>query len=735
MIDEYEMLEDLEAIDDRPLSNDKEVMAEATGPDNTFTRSSVLQGKLRLYIDTQFEKEEADNRKALSMPIVDLIKEGMAVYVDGMTAVDLADSVEGDTGDVTTVAKISLESPLNTEQRSTLRTKNNLGSRISAKDWVSIFAEGGPKNVQRTRVVFGQVRFTTRNELTVEFENTNSRKLLEIAQIPIFFLVKFSNMASKERCQSLYDRFASYIEPDYRRTQSPLFKAIVKYIEIGKFDPPYAALPLTSLFSTSPLPSFVRLNTSQRKAVTQAYTCNMFSIIHGPPGTGKSECMSVLMEAMGREGKRVLVCAEANSPVDNLLSKFAKTSIFEQMDTNWCVLRLGDKLRVNKDFARLLLKKRMATAVNQHTRAMDAMRYGGDPGANQIGDLAFANKNEIKEMILDKSRFVFSTQCSIFNDFCVRTYIEKKFDYAIIDEASQSFSGQTLMAITMSKRVIFAGDHKQLPPCIIDRQQEKQLGVSLFEMLLKRIEDSPLKSSAYSMLDVQYRMNDALISVSNKLYYNNRVKSDPSVSNILLNGYAEGHSELLSKSCPVFWVDHKCLESKLNFKDTVNEGEAKIVVELLEELQGRLHVRPADIGIIVSLKAQTHLIVDKLNKHPILSAYMGNDENKFTVATVDSFQGLEKQVIIYAAVRSNSRGEIGFLTDEKRFNVASTRAKRMFILVGNSQCLMGSMKTGPYKEMYNHAQKVGKIISYPFTSPNPNQFTNIPMRSTNPFDD
>ena len=696
-----------------------DVKTETLGVDDDLTKSNKLHGMLETYIETQFKEEEAENYRARSSPISDLIKDGIAIYVDGMTAQDLVDTAEGDSGDVTATATVRLASAMNMQARSKLfmsMTKGP-GSKILTKDGVAIFKEGGSNDRMRTQVCTGQVKFTNKESVVIEFEFAKSSVLKEMSTTPGYYIIKYNNLVTKHRCMMLSKKFDGFLTPEYTKTKSPLFKAIVKYIETGNYDPPYSACDLPEQLSTSPLPSFARLNASQQQAVKQAYTCDMFSIIHGPPGTGKSECMAVLMEAMALQGKRVLVCAESNNPVDNLLTKFSSTEAFRQLDQNRKILRLGDKLRVSKDWLRLLLKRRLSNLIRNNKELLNTKYKDAADNINEIenrqGDDSFTSRDVLKAYLLMNNQFVFSTQCSIFDKVCFEAFLVKKFDYAIVDEASQSFSGQTLMAIAVSKRVIFAGDHKQLPPCIIDRDQP-QLSESLFEMIMKNLEKSELKDSLYSMLNVQYRMNHELMQVSNKRFYDGKVTSDAKVADILLSDIAAGQSPILPSKTPLVWIDHRCIEEKPSKKDTINTGEADLVVKLIEDLQRKMHVRAADIGVIVSLKAQTRLIIDRLTKHPFLSAYVSNEGNSLTVATVDSFQGLEKEVIIYASVRSNAQGKIGFLQDERRFNVACTRAKRMLIFVGNSDCLIGPCPEGHFQAMFAAAMSIGKVIKYPF---------------------
>ena len=703
---------------DRDEKSD-DMKSDGDSSDGEFEGSVKLHGMLETYINTQFEREELENEMIEDSHILNLIAEGLAVCVDDISAEDIVDDAEGDDGDITAIATIRTTSDCNRKTKSIAKMKKYPGFRISAKDGVAIFKDNTKNNIRKL-VTSGQVKYVTKDTIVAEFELANANTLEKYADEPGHYLIKYNNMITQKRCLSLSDKFDCFLFSSSTTKKSHLFRSIVELVETGKYSSSYKANLIPEEFSNMPLESYKRLNDTQKQAVKQAYTCEMFSLIHGPPGTGKSECMAVLMEAMALQGKRVLVCAESNNPVDNLLAKFSETSVFEDLDVKWRVLRLGHKMRVNKRYVRLLLKRKLGVAIKVQSKAMEKSKKHGKKGSDryrailpELGDITHMRRDELKIKILKKAQFVFSTQSSVFSDECLEVFLEKKFDYAIVDEASQSFSGQTLMAIAVSKRVIFAGDHKQLPPCIIDRDQP-QLSESLFEMILKVLDKSKLKADLYTMLDVQIRMNRELISVSNKRYYDGKLSSHSKVAKILLSDITKGKSNMISTKYPLLWYDHGFYEEEANYNGIINTGEADIVIKLLEHLHRKLHVPPRDVGVIVSLKAQSLLIMNMLEKNTTLKAYVGKEDDSFTVATVDSFQGLEKEVIIYASVRSNAQGKIGFLQDERRFNVAVTRAKRMLIIVGNSECLIGNRADGPFADIYGHAMKAGLVYEHQY---------------------
>lgn len=222
---------------------------------------------LETYIETQFKQEESENYRARSSPILDLIKDGIAIYVDGMTAQDLVDTAEGDSGDVTATATVRLASAMNMQARSKLfmTMLKGPGFKISTKDGVAIFKEGGSNDKMRTQVCTGQVKFTNKESVVIEFEFANSSVLKEMSTTPGYYIIKYNNLVTKHRCAMLSKKFDGFLTPEYTKSDSPLFKAIIKYIETGSYDPPYDACDLPEQLSSSPLPSFARLK--DRKSV------------------------------------------------------------------------------------------------------------------------------------------------------------------------------------------------------------------------------------------------------------------------------------------------------------------------------------------------------------------------------------------------------------------------------------------------------------------------------------
>jgi predicted DNA helicase len=290
-------------------------------------------------------------------------------------------------------------------------------------------------------------------------------------------------------------------------------------------------------------------------------------------------------------------------------------------------------------------------------------------------------ENKMIRDIIETSDVILSTNSSAALESISRT----KFDVAIIDEASQATIPSVLIPIAKAHRFILAGDHKQLPPTIISDKAQK-LEKTLFEELIKIY---PFKSQ---LLDVQYRMNSLLMKFPNAEFYNNNLKSDSSVDDITINDILT----TTEKEDPMLFVDTSSVDEdgERHLKDSksiINEIEAEIAIKLANDYL-KVGLTEDDIGIISPYADQVKIIQEKT---PV------------EVKTVDGFQGREKEIIIISTVRSNENGNIGFLRDLRRLNVAITRAKRKLIIIGN----INTLKTNPtYARLIEFARENNVLI-------------------------
>ncbi len=461
------------------------------------------------------------------------------------------------------------------------------------------------------------------------------------------------------------------------------------------------------------------LNDSQKKAIENALSCENFFLIHGPFGTGKTRTLVELISQETRQGHKVLATAESNAAVDNILERL--------MDNKKLTLtRLGHPQRVSKhNITQTLAYKVENHKLNKkikkihkkidnmiekrkvHTKPTPQYRRGygdydilhmaskgkGGRGISsekmksmakwiEINQEIDEAHDEIKRIenrmikdIVDSSDVILATNSSSALEAIARV----KFDVAVIDEASQATIPSVLIPIAKAHRFILAGDHKQLPPTIISDRAEA-LSKTLFEELIRIY---PFKSQ---LLDIQYRMNSLLMKFPNEEFYDNGLKSDSSVDDIKIRDILDSHQDEEA----LLFIDTSDIADnrERHLKDSksiVNEIEAEIAIRIADDYLSD-GVNESDIGIISPYADQVKII---------------QENTEIEVKTVDGFQGREKEIIIISTVRSNDNGNIGFLSDLRRLNVAITRAKRKLIIIGNKDTLI----TNPtYERLINFCE-------------------------------
>ena len=461
------------------------------------------------------------------------------------------------------------------------------------------------------------------------------------------------------------------------------------------------------------------LNDSQKKAIENALSCENFFLIHGPFGTGKTRTLVELISQETRQGHKVLATAESNAAVDNILERL--------MDNKKLTLtRLGHPQRVSKhNITQTLAYKAENHKLNKkikkihkkidnmiekrkvHTKPTPQYRRGygyydilhmaskgkGGRGISsdkmksmakwiEINQEIDEAHDEIKRIenrmikdIVDSSDVILATNSSSALEAIARV----KFDVAVIDEASQATIPSVLIPIAKAHRFILAGDHKQLPPTIIS-DRAGALSKTLFEELIRIY---PFKSQ---LLNIQYRMNSLLMKFPNEEFYDNGLKSDSSVDDIKIRDILDSHQDEEA----LLFIDTSDIADnrERHLKDSksiVNEIEAEIAIRIADDYLSD-GVNESDIGIISPYADQVKII---------------QENTEIEVKTVDGFQGREKEIIIISTVRSNDNGNIGFLSDLRRLNVAITRAKRKLIIIGNKDTLI----TNPtYERLINFCE-------------------------------
>ncbi|MBK8079501.1 MAG: AAA family ATPase [Saprospiraceae bacterium] len=409
------------------------------------------------------------------------------------------------------------------------------------------------------------------------------------------------------------------------------------------------------------------LNLSQKKALEIALSSRYLSIIHGPPGTGKTTTLVALTKTILQKEKKILVCASSNNAVDLLASRLHLEGLR--------VLRIGNVTRIHDDLVDLTLIeklrnhpdwntiKKIKIQADQILRTASKYKRSFTPEdkaerkrlKKESYDLRSWSReleDRLSDEILSNTQVIATTLISASHP-----QIQKMvFETVIIDEASQALEAECWNAILKGKRVILAGDHLQLPPTVKSQEaMQKGFDKTILDFMTDKIEES-------SLLTVQYRMNDTILGFSNRQFYKGMLESFPTNKNI----------SLPNDDLPLVFIDTAgCgFDEILNPKQKSykNEGEYFILREYI--LKKHEILAGAEIGIISPYAEQVRYLSDEIEKEP---AFIGLN---LEVNTIDGFQGQEKDVIFISLVRSNDKSELGFIKDNRRLNVAMTRARK-----------------------------------------------------------
>ncbi len=467
------------------------------------------------------------------------------------------------------------------------------------------------------------------------------------------------------------------------------------------------------------------LNESQNKALSKSIKSDIF-LIHGPPGTGKTTTLAEVIKK--HIGKKLLVTADSNVAVDNLVEKLKDFNIVRighpaKIESNLMKFSLDVKIRRDKrykevekiikkiDDLKYLQEKRTKKPTPARRRGMSdeeilslAKEGKGKRGvkAEWIREMAewikiqqninklYDKKNEITEEImkdiLNSADIIFATNSAAGGDFLE----DKEFDVVFIDEAAQAMEPSSLIPFIKAPQVIFAGDHKQLPPTILSN--DKRLSLSMFERF------TDIYEKAYYTLEIQYRMNEKINHFPSCEFYECKVKTYEKIKNITIKDLGIKEDEFFGGFNPITFFDTKgkFLEAvKKGSPSKYNPLEAKFVVNLVEKLLDA-KAKEEFIGVITPYKDHEEYIKKLLEEKNI----------KIEVKSVDGFQGREKEIIILSLVRANEKEEIGFLSDLRRLNVAITRPKRKLIIVGDAKTL-SSNET--YKRLIEYIKNEGVL--------------------------
>ncbi len=444
-------------------------------------------------------------------------------------------------------------------------------------------------------------------------------------------------------------------------------------------------------FTFAPL-SFPWLNPTQERAVNEVLRAKDVAVVHGPPGTGKTTTLvEAIYETLRRESQ-VLVCAQSNMAVDWISERL--------MDRGVDVLRVGNPTRVNDkmlsqtyerryeahpDYPQLWAMRKALREVREHRRGTEAYHQKVDRLKSRITELELRIHNDL----FAQARVI---SCTLAGS-ASRVLEGMKFATLFIDEAAQALEAACWIAIRKAGRVVLAGDHCQLPPTIKCYEALKGgLGLTLMERI---VASNP---QVVTLLGVQYRMNEQIIQFSSDWFYGGKVESAPEVRD----------RGILDWDTPMVWLDTADLDGKEEFVGEsygrINRAEAALTLQTLQDYfdkVGRQRVldERLDVGIISPYRAQ----VQHLRRLIRQSAYFKPYRSLITVNTVDGFQGQERDIIVISLVRANDEGQIGFLRDLRRMNVAITRARMKLIILGD----VSTLTRHPfYRKLYEHIQSI-----------------------------
>ena len=476
-------------------------------------------------------------------------------------------------------------------------------------------------------------------------------------------------------------------------------------------------------FSFEPM-KFPWLNPTQERAVNEVLWAKDVAIVHGPPGTGKTTTLvEAINETLMRESQ-VLVCAQSNMAVDWISEKL--------VDRGINVLRIGNPTRVNEKMLGFTYERRFEShadypqlwAIRKAIRELRKNRKKGSENYHQKMDRLKSRAAEIELRInaelFGEARVI---ACTLVGS--AHHLLEgMKFGTLFIDEAAQALEAACWIPMKRASRVILAGDHCQLPPTV---KSIAALRAGLGKTLMERIAEN--KPEVVTLLKIQYRMNDEIMRFSSDWFYGGKVESAPQIK----------YRSVLDYDHPITWIDTSNEEnqitiegedapedsastassvsaanqnSDLNFKEQfvgesfgrINKAEAELTLLTLAEYftkigKQRVLEERIDVGIISPYRAQVQYLKKLIKKYEFFKPY----RRLISVNTVDGFQGQERDVILISLVRSNDEGQIGFLKDLRRMNVAMTRARMKLIILGNKDTMT---KHPFYKKLWEYVEAI-----------------------------
>ena len=457
-----------------------------------------------------------------------------------------------------------------------------------------------------------------------------------------------------------------------RRSEKPDLRRL-REIFLENAEPGWEQVEPFTVFNES-------LNEFQVEAVGRCLSARDVALVHGPPGTGKTTVLVEVIRQAVKRGQRVLASAPSNIAVDNMVEKLLPAGLR--------IVRMGHPARILEPLRHVTLsaieeehplQEEILRMEDERHRLLVQFRRKEDRGRGmqagdrremqtQISDLGRQSRDlefALRRQIIGEAQVVLCTHGGTSS-----LLSRQKFDLVVMDEASQATEPLSWIPITLAKKVVFAGDANQLPPTIYSRKAaDAGLSTTLFDRL-----KASLPPELQTLLRIQYRMHEAIMEFSSRKFYDGKLIADESVRAHTANELP-GVREDAVTARPVVFIDtagtgyaetwNELLESR------ENEGEAQLALRLYQQLR-EAGIEPWNMAIITPYVAQVKRLKVMM------------PERGVEIGSIDSFQGREKEVVILSLVRSNEKGEVGFLSDTRRMNVGMTRARRLLIVIGDS---------------------------------------------------
>lgn len=557
-------------------------------------------------------------------------------------------------------------------------SKGKSSSKSKSKKSSDNISDNETEDIQIT----GVVSKITDQLCLISIEDSQEQEAIKLYSYKKLYILKTVNTITYKRMESTMRKLAEF--------ESKPNNKIVQYLLNDR--PFYRQQPVSDLEFHNP-----NLNQSQKDAISFAMA-NDITMIHGPPGTGKTYTLVEIIQQLVAKGERVLVCGPSNISVDTILERLAKilpnnlllrighparlldSNLAHSLDV---LAKSGDSGLIVKDIAREIDK--IVSRIKKIKKYEDR-KQGWAEVKTLRKELRQREKKIIADLVLEAKVVVATLHGSSSRELrSVYDQSPKLFDTLIIDEVSQSLEPQCWIPLishydSAFTKLVLAGDNMQLPPNIKTENSkivQDTLSTTLFDRLVRQYKDE-----FRLLLNVQYRMNEQIMEFPSQQMYDSKLIADGTVKTLVLTDLP-GVDSNDETTVPLIWYDtqgddflEQSSEEDIIIASKFNENEALLVRKHTMDLIDS-NVPQEAIGIISPYSAQTSLLKKIIREsYPLIE-----------ISTVDGFQGREKEVIILSLVRSNDKFEIGFLREERRLNVAITRPKKQLCVVGNMELL------------------------------------------------